>query len=141
MERACERVHTLASSGEKAARADWLACWLGSWLADLPGTISTNRAKHDKPCGAVPRATRPAEEDSEPLPGAWWGIWPRRSCDQSEVEMDVSSAPEKVRSRVWVQAWIWRHALPKAGQPEAVRLGRYSDMVRMCGKMGASQCG
>lgn len=57
---------------------------------------------------------------------AWWGIWPRRSCDQSEVEMNVSSAPEEVRSRVWVQTWIWRHALRKLGQLETVSLGRYS---------------
>lgn len=89
----------------------------------------------DVPCGAcLPKATLPAE-GSGPLLCAWWGIWPRRSCDQSEVEMNVSSAPEKVRSRVWVQVWIWRHALPRLGQLKAVSLGRYSDMLHMCGKM------
>lgn len=54
---------------------------------------------------------------------AWWGIWPRRSCDQSEVETNVCSATEKVKSRAWVQVWIWRHALPRLGQLEVVSLG------------------
>ena len=86
-------------------RLHGLAGWFG-WPAGLiDDSISTAER-----CGVVPPegATRPGE-DFEPL-GEWWGIWPRRSCDQSEVEMNVSSAPEsgsRSGAGVWVQVWSW----------------------------------
>lgn len=139
MERTCERVHGLVLSGEKTAWAGWLAGWLARWLAEvdrLDRYYFHHRAMCHVRCAVwwLPECHTAGRGAVEALLGAWWGIWPRRSCDQSEVEMNVSSAPEKVRSRVWVQAWIWRHALRRPGQPEVVSLRRYCGMLRMCGK-------